>query len=724
MSETSSPAQRNQNTGTLLSLLGFVGLVCALIALIGSLDGATDPIASLMATLLTFIDSVWLPLAMLGACWGYGWLGRPLFRDSPSAWVIQCACGLGVMLWVVHLLAWTGLLELAAIGPGVVSPLVAVGVALAVVPHLKSLREQLPVWKVPAAAWVCAPAIGVILLAACSTPGWLWDTEAGGYDALSYHLLLPQEWLTADAGSTRLVPLDHNVYSFLPSSMEAMFTFIAVSMDDGSAMRGLLSHNGRGLIACQLLHAGLLALASLAMFELVRREGDRAGLSEPTSRLIGGAIGAIVIATPWSIVVGTLAYNEMGVVLLGGVALLVALDDRIAPAGRGAVTGLLVGAACGCKPTALLLVAPGVAIALALRTPPQTWWRIAIVGAPVGLIMLAPWLVRNWIASGNPVFPALSSVFGIGHWTQEQIDRFADAHTSGLSADARLGLLLLPDASGTARGWMHLQWGLFFPLTIAGAVISVCVPRTRKVGLFALAGLLVGCLAWLVATHLQSRFLIPLIPIAGLLIGIGAIALVREHGPMRTRGVQIALLVFALVQTGLTVQLYSDQRGGSPSLYVGLGASILTGHDDIEPQTPAAIANQIVPEDELLYLIGEARGLYYTCRTMLNTTWDSWPIGDAIRAHPGEPEAWSAVLRDRDVAYVMINRSEVARLVGDGWADPVLTTESLNAWISSLGEPLEAWPSGGQSGQASDASPWTIALFDLRRTVAPSEESP
>ena len=57
--------------------------------------------------------------------------------------------------------------------------------------------------------WTAAPAVAVLLVAACSAPGWLWASEFGGYDALSYHLQLPKEWLHLK----KITTLDHNVYS-------------------------------------------------------------------------------------------------------------------------------------------------------------------------------------------------------------------------------------------------------------------------------------------------------------------------------------------------------------------------------------------------------------------------------------------------------------------------------------------------------------------------------
>ncbi|MEZ6319149.1 MAG: hypothetical protein R3B49_10435 [Phycisphaerales bacterium] len=69
-------------------------------------------------------------------------------------------------------------------------------------------------------AWIVAVPIGVLVVACASPAGWLWDSEFGGFDALAYHLELPQEWMQR-AG--RVWPVDHNVYSYLPSYVEAAY---------------------------------------------------------------------------------------------------------------------------------------------------------------------------------------------------------------------------------------------------------------------------------------------------------------------------------------------------------------------------------------------------------------------------------------------------------------------------------------------------------------------
>lgn len=101
-------------------------------------------------------------------------------------------------------------------------------------------------------------ACGILLVAAAVPPGMLWSTEFGGYDALSYHLQVPREWLVA--GSMR--PLEHLAYAGLPNFVEGAFMHLMA----------LRSDPRDAAIACQVLHACMLLLAAGTLAETLRLE--------------------------------------------------------------------------------------------------------------------------------------------------------------------------------------------------------------------------------------------------------------------------------------------------------------------------------------------------------------------------------------------------------------------------------------------------------------------
>src|SRR5690606_10634132 len=158
-------------------------------------------------------------------------------------------------------------------GRGLALGLVGLGLVLLARQLLVSARSEDRSIAAPLTPLAALPAVAVLLVAACNPTGWLWPGEGNGYDALSYHLQLPQEWIAAGA----IRPLEHNVYSYLPSYMEAAFLHIGVMMGappSGGATGGpwgLLAADGTGVIASQLLSAFAALMASWITARLAMR---------------------------------------------------------------------------------------------------------------------------------------------------------------------------------------------------------------------------------------------------------------------------------------------------------------------------------------------------------------------------------------------------------------------------------------------------------------------
>lgn len=614
------------------------------------------------------LDAAWTLLT--AAPWALAWLaaavgyGRPVRRllsvEGGDAWAVQAGVGVALLLTVDAALGTTGVLAWGGSG----------GAWAVVLPGVVLLAGQLarrPPRSIPAApwpAWAAAPAIAVLIVATASAPGWLWSTEFGGYDALSYHLQLPREWLEAG----RIQPFEHNVYSFLPGYLEAGYFHLALLVGDGVG----------SAIACQVLHA---CLTLLAAFVVARLAGRMAG------RCAAGVAAAVMLGTPWVIVVGSLAYNEMAVAVLLATGLLVFELEPGSVRARGVVIGLLAAAACGAKLTATGFVAAPLGLLLVITSRPGRRGRQIGSAVAVGLAVLSPYLVRNWIHAGNPLFPFATGILGLGPWTAEQAAIWTEGHAAvggrlaGLwNQFLRFGMGPAPNLSEPwVPQWSVLPW-LALLVTAVGLATPALRPRVWRPALV----LATQVVFWLAMTHVRSRFMLPSVVPAAALVGAGAAVVVALPGSQTSRnlattGVVIALLGWCVVP----VAVFVSERGGAPSAMIGW-VPVLTG-EGLSPQqrqalgekVPAVYLNDRAFADRSTLLVGEARPFYFLNDVAYQTTWDRGPLSDVMRNDPESPQRWVAALRALGFTHVLINVEMLQRWADRGWNDPLITADRV-----------------------------------------------
>ncbi len=666
---------------------------------------------------------------------GYGRLPAFLLRragvETGLPW-IQLSAGLALLLWLSHLSAMGGLFapDIATIaGWGVL------GVGLLLLADQVGRGDLRPErWPVaPASLFLVAPALGLMLVAASSPPGWLWESEAGAYDVLSYHLQLPKEWSV----SGRLWPVEHNVYSYLPSYMEAAYMHLNALHGGGKSM---LEGEGIPIFAAQYLHVLIGVAGAVTVGRAAWTLCERLETPPAVARFSGVIAGASLLSIPWVVVTGSLAYNELAVVTLAAGALLVALIEyppERSGASLGArwiLAGWLVGIACSAKPTALFLVTPSVGLLLLTTLPADLRRRLpGLIGlsALAALVAMAPWLIRNWMAGGNPVFPFATGLFGPGHWTLEQIERYSTAHRADAGLVGRIAL-----AVSRERGLFHPQWLVAFPVGVVGLAALLAFAKTRAVGGALLIGILIQLLAWGLFTHIQSRFLLPFAPLLALGCGVGAgvaIASLRERaGPVE----RVAVVVTAMLPISLGAWsgvLFATQRDGQPNARLPGGIRGMRGDAALlelgraprtdriagamaSPISEAAIIRLVTEPGVRAMLLGDATPLYFDSDVLYNTTYDTWPLGELIRAHPDDPAAWSAALRASEIGVVLVCPSELARLHASGYADPDVTPAVVVRWMREACDivPVQPWtPSGAEFANAFGAAPADADLVRL-----------
>lgn len=665
--------------------------------------------AGLITVIEIVLGSGWMAGVYVLGAWGFG---RLIWKGSGDrVWVGQIGVGLALMLFVTHLLGMLGVLNV--VSAWAVS---GVGSLIALTGWLRDREAktsdgvQKPCGLVRTVGMVVfGGVVGLMIAAACVPAGVLWDSEYGNYDSLSYHLELPRVWIEAG----RIWPVDWNVYSYLPSYVESAYVHMAMLSGMGNDGLGLADEGGRGIYAAQLLSVVMTVLGAMASGAVARRVCRVIGAAG-FADIAGWIAGVLVLMTPWMVVVGTISYNESAVVLLTMCAVWIAMEDEISHQRRGLMCGLVMGAACSCKPTALFLAAPVVGAVLLAGMPVKVWWRVVLVGCFGGVLMLLPWLVRNELAAGNPVFPQLSSLFGEGHWSASQHAKYAAGHSFDGGFVDRLKLLVLPDAYGAThverfRGLTNMQWGITAGMGVFGLVVLLLKRSTHLVGVAWGFGVVLVLVGWLGLTHLQSRFLVPMVGVFGVLggVGVGVVVEMLVRKKSERMGSLISVTVLGIVSvvgmTTLGVQLGS-QAGGNPNALLVAGTGAFTGEvgdgafDEVLWWGGVnRVAGDGLGEDgRAVYLVGDATAAYVRSPVVYNTTYDSWLIGDLMRAEPGRPEAWNRALVERGIGWVVVNFSEVDRLARSGWGDPDADSEALAAWAGTLGEPVMVWGGGSR----------------------------
>jgi hypothetical protein len=501
---------------------------------------------------------------------GFGWfilrilgIRRPPDSNLTLEIITATALGLGAMSLAILCLGLLGQLNhmaaVAMIAVGAVAALFAATIEKqrCWMPRENRRDSSMHRWLFV----LLAPLIAITILADLYPPGVLWGDEPNGYDVTEYHLQVPREWYEAG----KIVPLHHNVYSYLPFSVE-MHYLLAMHLHGGD--------NGpwSGMYLAQLMHAAIWGLALAAIYAL-------AGGG------IRGALAAtIAAAAPWTGLLASVAYNEGGMVLWGTLAIGWAM--RAKTFGEFALAGLFAGFSTGAKLTAAPLLFAGIPAAMIL-TAILFRARLTIGGWIIfvlcAFVAFAPWAIRNQQWTGNPLFPEAMQLFGKGHFSPVQAERWREAywpdknHRSITGHAAALWQQVLAD-------WRYGY--AIIPLGIAAAILG----RRNRTAMFLFLLAITQLFIWIGFTHLQSRFMVIVIPIIALLI-------VQVDFPgwkIFCSAVAVALIVFATAAIGLKLQSISRR---APDL------AQLIGRENIELHP--------FPGNDPVDLVGDATAFWY-----------------------------------------------------------------------------------------------------------------
>lgn len=306
------------------------------------------------------------------------------------------------------------------------------------------------------------------------------------------------------------------------------FYLFAALLAAGLALERLCSTGAGGMVRAQSRASG----SSPPVSENVAGELD-AGVLEPAS-IVQAAAGDALTLAPGPLVEDATDSRPEG--SLATARVVEATEDappvassRQESQAKGAlslrfvfVAGLLAGSALACKYPGVVSVELPIAAALCaapfvVRRPPRHPGRTAVVCGIVFVVGSAltagPWLAKNAVETGNPVYPLLYSVFGGRDWDAASNAKWWNGHRPGAYTLTELRDKFV-DVTAKAD-WLN-------PLLFAFAPLAWLARGSRRATL--LLWLYVAYLfgTWWLLTHRLDRFWVPLIPVASLLAGAGA----------------------------------------------------------------------------------------------------------------------------------------------------------------------------------------------------------
>ena len=470
-----------------------------------------------------------------------------------------------------------------------------------VIKHLAGWRDIdiLPAATKPTSIWsgfgiACAIAIAPFLLAMLL--GSLQPPN--DFDVKEYHLEGAKEFYLR--GRVEMLP--HNVYTSFPFLTEMLCLAGMVLQRDWFS----------GALVGQAVLAAFAPITALGLFIAARRWlGTTAGWFAVL----------IHLTCPWTYRISIIAYAEGGLACFLFAAFFAALRAIEATEPRIArrwtlLTGILAGAAAGCKyPAVLTVVIPlgGLIVGWAIlpvsplhvqtlegtgwKARPTTAIRLGLHYSLGVLLTFGPWLGKNLCETGNPVYPLLYSVFGGTDWDEASNAKWKAGHPLPLKDITGPRWIVRDTRDRLWDVFLGSDWqsALYLSLGVA-ALFAIWRTRalSRSVGfiprglgrppdawtkvhatrvlLLTVAYSLWLFWTWQFFTHRIDRFWVPMLPLLSLLAGAGLAALwesVEEFMPNRTREVYfvlrgvIALPIFGVVLFNLA--LATSPLGGNNS---------------------------------------------------------------------------------------------------------------------------------------------------------------
>jgi hypothetical protein len=364
--------------------------------------------------------------------------------------------------------------------------------------------------------------------------------------------------------------------------------------------------------------------------------------------------------------------------------------------GLVALCGFLAGAGVACKYPALLFLAAPLFVAVAWLQFRRWDPKAAVVYLAALLAGCGLWFAKNEVLAGNPTYPLLYRWLGGESWNDEQDARWRRAH--GPPRDGLGRAYSLPQAADSAKVLLLTSDCLGVSLWPLAALAAFVRPFRRP--LLWLAALIVWTTAtWWLLTHRIDRFLIPLLPLAAVLAGVGA----TRWQSAAWRRICSSLLI------GSCVASFLFDASGLLADNAFLASLRDEGYDiQRARQTGRRYLNEHVRPGYRALLVGEAQVWDVEVPMMYNTCFDDCQFEQLMRGRSREERL--AALRERRISHIYFSWYELDRYRSPGnyGYSEYVTRERVRGELAQQQQLLRALPleMDPESGEVYEVSGW------------------
>jgi hypothetical protein len=516
-------------------------------------------------------------------------------------------------------------------------------------PRSGSDEEQLPA-SVPWLWLLFSLLAGVCLLCALSPIFF--------YDALAYHLSVPSEWLKAH----RIFSLPWNVHSFYPAGFPMLM------------MPCLVFESG---VPAKVLSDLLGVFAALTVYATGKRV---------TSPLAGILAAMLFLSIPQVVLISNFVQADFASAFFGLLVLFLLVRTMEAGPRRGAflLAGLFLGVLASLKYSTWIYGATLLVMAMVLALPraaervegPGKRVRLAALFLLLLTTPLLPWLIRDAITTGNPVYPMAYRLFDGKYWSRMQAEDFFSAMGRPVGEP------------GGPGAWIHVLKALFFHFDELGAfsaVILLSIPVLiflfvrRKFGrnhgiLF--AAFLAPFIAWVVTSRNLTnmlRYNLSSLAAAALFLACAApLILPRKRLSVLT----VFVLCIFLADAGYGIRrtekyLFTfDVTAGTLSR-----DRFLRRHLAFYPT--AEFINRNLPETARVLFAGETRDFYCNVTDFVPSSWNGPWFMELGR------NGFQNGFRRLGITHILVNVDELNRMKTQG-ANWVFKPELAQDFLQTL----------------------------------------